>query len=218
MLSSKQSYCTLQSFRMWRNSFREKPPLSSSMNFATTTPFKGRATVKGTSEFVMKSELSMHHIFKGTALVINPIIHGPPKRNTYNVENQTYMEALTRRAVVVNRSNCMFAYQHYDDGSSWHATNLRALFSNPANDISREQIVVIAHIGLATTRDEVFKRLFNACQNTGLQMIDMVVFEVKPIVTVKSILADSIFVCTPPVNRARVNVPVLLFNYSMLNN
>lgn len=142
--------------------------------------FKGRATVKGTCEFVMKSALPLHHKFAVSELTINPIIHGPPSQQTLqDYSDKTYIEALTRRAVVKNRSNCVVVYQHAAEGEPYFATNLQALFTDPENDVTRDQVVIVANIGLATSRSEVLKRLSDACQHTGMEMIDIVMFEVS---------------------------------------
>ncbi len=146
---------------------------------AIVPSFKGRATVNGTFDFVRKSALPLYHQFATSKLTISPIIHGPPSLHTTAERNKPYIEALTRRAVVVNRSNCIVVYQHYPEDEPYYATNLATLFTDPANDVRRDQVVIVANIGLATTRSDVYKRLSNACQKTGMEMIDMVMFEVR---------------------------------------
>jgi len=136
--------------------------------------------VKGTYEFVKKSALPLHHKFAVSELTINPIIHGPLSQQTLqDYTDKTYIEALSRRAVVKNRSNCVVVYQHSTEGEPFFASNLQALFTDPENDVSRDQVVIVANIGLATTRSEVLKRLSDACQHTGMEMIDIVMFEVS---------------------------------------
>ena len=115
--------------------------------------FKGRATVKGTYEFVMKSALPLHHKFAVSELTINPIIHGPPSQQTLqDYSDKTYIEALTRRAVVKNRSNCVVVYQHAAEGEPYFATNLQALYTDHEKDVTRDQVVIVANIGHATSR------------------------------------------------------------------
>lgn len=88
------------------------------------------------------------------------------------------MEALTRRAIVKNRSNCVVVYQYHENDNSWYSTNLDKLFLDPLNDVKRENIVAVAHLGYATTREDILNRLYNACKFTRLEYIDMVLFEV----------------------------------------
>lgn len=138
-------------------------------------PIKGRATTSGTMKFMRQSQLPLYHQFHKSQLFVNPIIHGAPKKlYALDDKDRVYIEALTRRAVLVNRSNCVVIYKHHEEGEPWYSTNLSALF----NDVSREQIVTVAHLGFATTKEEVFRRLAKACEITGLQTIDMALVEV----------------------------------------
>jgi hypothetical protein len=102
-----------------------------------STHLQGRATVEGTLAFVADSDLPLYHRFASSKLTINPIIHGAPRAYSYH-ENHTYIEALTRRAVVKNRSNCVVVYQHSE--TPWYSTNLETLFSDPANNVHRSQV------------------------------------------------------------------------------
>lgn len=136
--------------------------------------------MNGTYEFVKKSALPLHHKFAVSQLTISPIIHGPPSQQTLQEHSdKTYIEALTRRAVVKNRSNCIVVYQHNAEGEPFFSTNLHTLFTDPENNVSRDQVVIVANIGLATSRSEVLKRLSEACQHTGMEMVDIVMFEVS---------------------------------------
>lgn len=146
--------------------------------FSTVQPFKGRATITGTYEFIRKSQLPLHHEFAVSKLTINPIIHGAPKNYSGAGQNTEYLEALTRRAVVKNRSNCIVVYQYHEHDEPWYATNLHKLFLDQVNDVKRENVVVVAHLGYATTREDILKRLSDACRVTRLEVIDMVLFEV----------------------------------------
>lgn len=143
-------------------------------------PLKGRATISGTLQFLRQSMLPLHHRLERSKLYINPVIHGPPKKLYAKTDkDRTYIEALTRRAVVMNRSNCVVVYKHREDGEPWYSTNLHALFDNPANKVSREQVVAVADLGYACAREEVFRRLADACEVTALQTIDIAMFQVR---------------------------------------
>lgn len=137
---------------------------------------KGRATEEGTRLFVAKSSLPMFHKFHLTDLYINPIIHGPPKY--CSDANKSYVEALTARAVLKNRSNCIIVYQHNEIEKSWHSTNLASLFRK-STEVTRDQIVTIANLGLAANREQILERLYEAGSRTGLETIDMAVFNVS---------------------------------------
>lgn len=164
---------------MFRNSLLRCSASVISRRGLSMKPVKGRATQAGTAQFLRNSDLPFFHKLAKSELFINPIIHGPP-RELYSKSDQkrTLIEALTRRAVVKNRSNCLVVYQHNPDGEAWYSTNLHALFLDSENQISREQIVIVANLGKATTREEVFRRLSDACQVTGLETIDIAMFEV----------------------------------------
>jgi hypothetical protein len=149
-------------------------------SFATKAKtIKGRATPAGTMQFIRSSQLPLYHQFNKCGLYINPVIHGAPRQVTgLNEDDITYLEALTRRAVGLNRSNCVMVYKHNDGADPWYSTNLHKLFDDPANKVSREQMVVVANLGLASTKEEVFRRLANACNITALEMVDIVIVEV----------------------------------------
>lgn len=140
---------------------------------------KGQATVAGTRQFLMEVPLPLFHQFDKTKLYVNPVIHGAPKKVYKKTDKDiAFIEALTRRAIVKNRSNCVIVYKHNDDGEAWYSTNLEKLFKDPANNVERQQIVMVANIGRPTTRENVFKRLGDACDVTGLEALDMVIIEV----------------------------------------
>jgi hypothetical protein len=64
---------------------------------------QGRATIEGTKAFIAESALPLYHVLESSKLTINPIIHGAPRAYSYAESGSTYIEALTRRAVVKNR-------------------------------------------------------------------------------------------------------------------
>lgn len=79
----------------------------------------------------------------------------------------------------MNRSNCVVVYKHHEGAEPWYSTNLHTLFNDPANQVSREQVVAVASLGYASEKEEVFRRLADACEVTGLQMIDLAIVEVS---------------------------------------
>ena len=141
---------------------------------------RGRATTAGTMQFLRNSNMDMHHRLEKSRLFITPIVHGPPGYLRSKMEKTSaYIEAITRRAVVINRSNCIVVYQHLQDNEPWYSTNLRTLFEDSRNKISRDQIVIMANLGYATTQEEICKRLAQACEVTGLECIDGVMIDVS---------------------------------------
>ncbi len=135
----------------------------------------GRASTAMTQAFVSSSKLHFYHKFERSQLYINPIIHGAPAFN--NIEDHDYIELLTKRAVLKNRSNCLVVYQHLPQ-KSYYFKGMRSLF-NIDPQLSRQHLVAMANIGKPTITAEVFRRLTEACELSQLEYIDFAYFEVS---------------------------------------
>ncbi len=135
----------------------------------------GRASSAMTQAFVSSSKLHFYHKFERSQLYINPIIHGAPAFN--NIEDHDYIELLTKRAVLKNRSNCLVVYQHLPQ-KSYYFKGMRSLF-NIDPQLSRQHLVAMANIGKPTITAEVFRRLTEACELSQLEYIDFAYFEVS---------------------------------------
>jgi hypothetical protein len=136
----------------------------------------GRATPEATFAFIHRNTLSMHHRLEKSGLFINPVIHGPPRPHAGH--DNAYVEALMKKAVVKNASNCITVYhQNVADDKVWHATGLAQLLS-VNNGPHRAEIVTIANIGRAKNRMDILKHLSDACKLTELEYIDLAIFEV----------------------------------------
>jgi hypothetical protein len=153
-------------------------PLLGVLRYSSSLTVQGKATPAGTLQFVAKSRIQLHHQFEVSKLIINPIIHGAPKRKSTSKSSVPYVEALLKKALLLNKSNCVVAYQHYESGDPWYSTNLSALLSNPATKIAREEIVVLANLGSVHFARDIKDRLANAKKLTGINFIDMAIMEV----------------------------------------
>lgn len=137
---------------------------------------RGRATTVGTRKFVERANLSLFHCFDKTGLYISPVMHGPPRN--YQVEDKEYFEALMHKSIVDNKSNCVVVYNESTGGSkTWHATGMNRLLSEE-NSLNRSEVVTVANLGVAATDKLMRQRLATARELTGLEHIDMAIFEV----------------------------------------
>lgn len=153
----------------------------------------GRADSAMTQRFIAMSNLPLFHKFERSNLYINPIIHGPPAFPYLSDEDHEYMDLLTKRAVLKNRSNCLVVYQHQPVSNlslqvqknttkptgSYYFRGIRSLLQTEPT-LTRQQLVTMAHLGLPTADPtEIYRRLHEACQLTQLEYIDFVYFEVN---------------------------------------
>eukprot|EP01041_Mallomonas_annulata_P006081 gene6081-12271_t len=132
---------------------------------------KGKATTEGTKSFVSQSNLSMHHHFYASELFINPIIHGPPKGSVESTNS--FVDECMEKAVLVNRCNCLYVYNHSEDGV-WYTSGLSSLLSK---NLRREEIVTVAGLGFPDSFKTMAQRLRDATVLCGLEYIDMVIVE-----------------------------------------
>lgn len=168
---------------------------------------QGKATPRGTKRFMERANLPMFHCFDKTSLYVSPIIHGAPR--SYTLEETDYFEALMKRAVLRNKSNCVVVYNHEMTGTrskTWHATGLDKLLTppplneenltpdSPVEWLNRDEIVAVANLGLATTGKNIRQRLANACALTGLEQLDMAMIEVRGLVVVRLAYMSNIVV------------------------
>lgn len=136
---------------------------------------KGRATIQATREFIDQSDLKLYIGLNQSSLTINPVIHGSPRHIL--TEDKGYYTTLAKRAVLINRSNCLVVYDH-KRGKPWALDGLSTIIC-PENKLRREHIVTVADLGLAASNYDLYGRLADACKQTGLQMIDIAMFEVR---------------------------------------
>lgn len=177
-------------------SVRSQSTLASAPLFksqAASASIPGRATFEGTKQFVLDSEMSLFHHFSFSDLIVTPVIHGAP--SLFDADNQRYIETLTTRAVLKNRSNCIVVYEHqahkHTQASSvkntttstdsdilvkpYYVGNLGAVLRE--GKLSREQIVTVASIGMPAKVKEVLRRMQEAKALTKLEFIEMAYFE-----------------------------------------
>lgn len=134
----------------------------------------GRATSAMTQHFVAASKLPLYHKFERSQLYINPIIHGPPA--FHEVEDHEYIDLLTKRAVLKNRSNCLVVYQHLTP-KPYFFKGVRSLLE-VEETLSRQHLVTMANLGTPCSSQEVLRRLHEACNLSQLEYIDFAYFEV----------------------------------------
>ncbi len=137
---------------------------------------KGKATKEGTLAFVSQSQLKLYHQFSQSGLYINPVIHGAPR--THIDEDEDLENAAV--ALLQNRSNCLVVYEHNTyTGKPWALKHLEEILLPEESGVSRENVVTIANLGHADTALELYRRLGDARKRTGLEYIDMALFEVS---------------------------------------
>ena len=142
---------------------------------------EGKATFKGTKQFLTQSQLPFHHHFKISNVFINPIIHGPPKLELNLTQQET--DEHFARALLINRSNCLYISDIQNNSlNSWHISHsmLNELLTE-RTDFHRSELVLIAGLGNIRRISEIVSRIEKACVNTGLQQIDIAIAEVSPL-------------------------------------
>jgi hypothetical protein len=160
----------------------------------------GQASPEGTKKFIMNAKLPMYHRFEHSGLFINPVIHGAP--SLYDEDNQGYVEALTLRAVLRNKSNCLVVYENQlhksfaklpstgaKTGSTRSAPNVPTpppyYFNGLGTvlregNLSRDQIVTMANLGSPSiSKDAMLQRFDEALELSRLEAIDLAYFEVS---------------------------------------
>ncbi len=183
--------------RFWRSSALKNPSFFSSFVSATKPIVTGRATTEGTQKFILSAALPLHHRFEQSNLYISPIIHGAP--SFYDDDNQGYVEALTMRAVIKNKSNCLVVYEnqlHKSLGpSSVNAKTpqlvpsqqqLQPYYFNGLGtvlregNLTRDQIVTMANLGTpGESKEGMIERFDEAIKLSRLEHIDFAYFEVS---------------------------------------
>lgn len=146
----------------------------------------GRADRHATERFIARSGLPMYHQFDHSGLFINPIIHGPPSRyhksdKEVDEKTETLIHAMSMRAVHLNRSNCLVVYQHNHNiytGKPWSLPSFSSILNGGPEPILREELVVIADLGVCHSKEDVLERLHEACRLNGLGQIDCAYIEV----------------------------------------
>lgn len=168
-------------------------------------PIKGMATETGTLSFVKNANLPLYHKFDKCKLFSNPIIHGLPSVNfmlnecKYGdkiVMQNEETDRLLEKALVDNKSNCIYVYGHNDSsyysnykaaptndihGVPYFASKLSHLLcyeDNPPelNKIPRNNVITIADIGMTLNPLEIMKRVQDAKMKTKLEVIDCIVW------------------------------------------
>lgn len=147
----------------------------------TPAPILGHATTEGTARFIQSSQLTLHHHMRRTNLYINPIIHGPPK---YASEvSKEDLDRYLAKALLGNRSNCLFIYNH-NASSSWHTEVLHHILSRYDDfQVKRDQVVTVAGLGFINDRKEIEPRLDAAIAKTLIGNIDMAIVMVNQLST-----------------------------------
>eukprot|EP01038_Epipyxis_sp_PR26KG_P008494 gene8494-11480_t len=144
----------------------------------------GKATVDGTSNFISKANLPLHHTFNKVGLTISPIIHGAPRTCPVDDDEKSYIETMMLRAIHVNQSNCIVVYHNYDSmldsvpsniGKTWFTSSLPIIFRS--GQVNREELVTIAHLGYPKTKTEIIRCYQNACKLCDLEQIDIITIE-----------------------------------------
>ena len=141
--------------------------------FSSKVIFKGRASPEGTKAFIAQSNIKLHHNFHASDLYINPIIHGPPRGIGTGSSADT--DQMLVDAVLRNRRNCFYVYNHSVDGV-WYASDVGA---GLGSEVDRTQLVTVAGLGYVTSARELAERLRDATQKTQLEHLDIVILEVR---------------------------------------
>lgn len=152
----------------------------------------GRATTEGTEKFIIDSGIQLFHKFNVSNLYVNPIVHGPPRLQPIKFRqkiNQRLSDNQLLTAIHRNWSNMVYVYNHYSDGltpSYWNTKvlphiMLRKTIKGAPNPHyrPRESIVTVAGLGLVSGYADIVKRLEQACDTTGLEVIDFAIIEVS---------------------------------------
>ena len=157
-----------------------------SLNKCSMATINGRASSNATNDFIEKSSLKMRIRLNQSNLIINPIIHGSPRH--FHVTDNDYYNTLAKRAILINRSNCLVVYDN-KRGKPWALDGLGSIITE--NNLLRENIVTIANLGLAGSSYELYGRLADAVKLTGLQQIDIALFEVRQYSSVSSLCNNN---------------------------
>lgn len=165
----------------------------SSSSSSSRLRWKGRATSEGTKTFLQESNLALFHKFEKSSLFINPIVHGAPLFFK-PIEEPEYYRALALQAVLVNRSNCIVAYRHHHKTASspfnlsssaiansepYSLPGIADVSAESDGAITREQLVLVAHLGLPSTKEDIFLRLESAKAQCFVEHFDFALFEVR---------------------------------------
>ena len=142
----------------------------------------GKGTKDGTASFIKHSGLSLHHCLEKAQLFINPIIHGPPQQGSMSQEES---EVCFAKALLRNRSNCLYIYNHYDckegqedeEGDRWAIGESSLQEILEAGGVKRASLVTVAGLGRTTSRAQISRRLREASALTGIEEIDLAVVD-----------------------------------------
>lgn len=137
----------------------------------------GRATTLGTQNFVRTSSLPLYHCLEQAKLYVNPIIHGAPTPSTLTQEDS---EICFAEALLKNRSNCLYVYNHSGPKKApWTigATALRDILD--VGNVDRAEIVTVAGLGKVTNNvaEQIASRLKEAKDLSNLAEIDIAIVE-----------------------------------------
>lgn len=143
----------------------------------------GQADHVATKQFISESGLPLSHTFSKSGLVINPIIHGPP-RLIYDDElkkkrllHTDMADDQLAYAIIEHLCNCVYVYNYYSDIDTVWSSKMVSKLVKEYDMLPRESIVTVAGLGRVASRDIMVGRLEEAYQATGLQNIDMVMIE-----------------------------------------
>lgn len=142
----------------------------------------GHATPEATKRFIDLSNLKLHHLFQKSNLTINPIIHGPPNHQLFELSNENANTNIIH-AIIVNRCNCIYVYNHYQSvikGQNYiWSTDLMTELLNEEFGLCREEIVTVAGLGSIKRPSAILNRWKDAKERCKLQMIDILIVEVS---------------------------------------
>ena len=106
-------------------------------DYTRTYLIPGKATVEGTEQFILNSEIQLYHKFNVSKLFINPVIHGPPRLSPIKYRkpiNRKNADKQLLTAVCRNCSNMIYVYNHYSNthvAGYWSTSILPQIMLNP---------------------------------------------------------------------------------------
>ena len=136
----------------------------------------GRASPKGTQDFITKSKISLFHKLNTSSLMINPIITLPSSQ-MLNIPLD-FQFKLYYTALNTYRSNCLFIYKDNGIDQEWHFKGTDKLLST--SKIPRDNVLLAASIGVSIYPfQDISQQLDKIKALCEIEHIDIVVLEVS---------------------------------------
>jgi hypothetical protein len=142
-----------------------------------SSKISGKATAEATNHFITQSNLPFFHLFHKSKLSINPVICGPAIQFKKE-DDADYIQSLATYLITEHRINCFVVYQHREK-EPYFIPNLLEIVKQA--NIDREELVLIADLGVFKSINEVEERIKIAKDYTNLDTFDFTTIEVNDI-------------------------------------